>query len=108
MDIVDPQPGERILDVGCGTGTLTFQMSQRGAHCIGMDADERMIERAQEQYPEIPFFLGDIRSSKTWADQLPGKVDVVFSNAALHWIPKEIQKLPSRPFPVSLGQEAVL
>jgi trans-aconitate 2-methyltransferase len=54
-----------------------------------MDLDQGMIERAQQQYPEIPFFQGDIRSLQNWADQLPGKVDTVFSNAALHWIPKE-------------------
>ena len=84
LDIADVKPGERILDLGCGTGELTHELSLRGAKAIGIDADPQMIARAQAQFPEIEFMVGDARSFVI--DGSP--VDVVFSNAALHWVPE--------------------
>src|SRR4029077_6671507 len=43
VDRLNPQPGERILDVGCGDGTLTAQIAARGAAVVGIDASESMI-----------------------------------------------------------------
>ncbi len=46
-----PAPGQRILDLGCGTGTLGIQVKQRqpGAEVVGLDADPEMLDRAREK-----------------------------------------------------------
>jgi len=88
IDVAEPVPGELILDVGCGSGELTAALAERatpGGTVWGMDADPAMIGRAQAQFPHVAglqFVQADARS-------LPVEepVDLLFSNAALHWIP---------------------
>lgn len=81
IGLLQPQPGERIIDLGCGTGDLTFEISRSGAEVTGIDLSESMIAKAKTKYPGLRFEVGD-------AEQLGSAdpVDAVFSNAALHWI----------------------
>jgi trans-aconitate methyltransferase len=89
------QEGETFLDVGCGSGELTHALSQAAPNVIGwgMDYDAHMIQRARDQYTvpkennhpsPLTFFQGDVRNFT-----LDAPVDVVFSNAALHWVPPQ-------------------
>jgi trans-aconitate methyltransferase len=82
VDLLDPEPGERVLDLGCGTGHLTADLAGRGATVHGIDASAEMIRAARERYPELSFEQADARA---FAAGEP--FDAVFSNAALHWIP---------------------
>ncbi len=78
------QPGERVLDLGCGTGELTARIAAGGAEVVGLDLDADMIRRAREQHPQLRFEIGDAQ-----AFVRPGGIegfDAVFSNAALHWM----------------------
>jgi len=81
IQVLAPQPGERILDVGCGTGRLTSEIAGLGAEVLGIDYSPTMISQARRNYPILHFETHD-------ACQLPyyGEFDGVFSNAALHWI----------------------
>jgi trans-aconitate 2-methyltransferase len=81
IDLLDPQSGEHILDLGCGTGQLTAAISAQGATITGIDADAAMVAQAQQQYPQIDFAVADAQ-----AFTLPEPVDAVFSNATLHWV----------------------
>lgn len=81
LDLLAPQPGERVLDLGCGTGHLTAELAARGAKVVGLDNDPAMIERARRAYPALQFVLGDA-SGFRFAEPF----DAVFSNAALHWV----------------------
>jgi len=83
IGLLDPQPGERILDLGCGTGHLTAQIAERGAEVLGIDSSPAMIGQARQNYPKLKFSLADARQL-----QLPEPFDAVFSNAALHWVPE--------------------
>jgi len=83
IDLLNPQPGERILDLGCGTGHLTAQIAERGAEVTGIDSSAAMIGQARQNYPKLKFALADARHLHF--DQ---PFDAVFSNAALHWIPE--------------------
>ena len=81
LDLLNARPGERILDVGCGTGHLTAQIAATGAILTGIDQSAEMIRQAREKYPRLTFQVMDAREI-TFA----GCFDAVFSNATLHWI----------------------
>lgn len=81
LEILTPQSGELILDLGCGTGALTQQIADRGAQVLGVDSAASMIAQAQQNYPTLSFQVAD-------ATDLPfvEQFDAVFSNAVLHWV----------------------
>ena len=81
VELLAPKPGERILDLGCGTGHLTGKLAEAGAHVVGVDRSEEMIRQAREAYPSLVFKVMDAREL-----DLDGPFDAVFSNATLHWI----------------------
>jgi trans-aconitate methyltransferase len=84
VDLLAAQPGERILDLGCGTGHLTAQIAHAGAETIGIDSAEPMIARAREAYPNLRF---EVARGEDFSLDAP--VDGVFSSAVLHWIPSQ-------------------
>jgi trans-aconitate methyltransferase len=83
VELLAPKPGERILDLGCGTGHLTAEIAAVGALTVGIDQSADMIAQARRQFPDLRFEVCDAR-------EIPftGEFDAVFSNAALHWIPE--------------------
>jgi trans-aconitate methyltransferase len=81
LELLAPQSGERILDLGCGTGHLTAQIAGAGANVVGIDRAASMIEQARRAYPDLHFEVADGR-----AFAFPQPFDAVFSNAVLHWI----------------------
>ncbi|MEZ4553732.1 MAG: methyltransferase domain-containing protein [Dehalococcoidia bacterium] len=81
VGLLDPQPGERIVDLGCGTGTLAAHIAARGAEVLGIDADPAMIDAARAAYPALRF---EVVSAYDFTADPP--LDAVFSNAALHWM----------------------
>jgi SAM-dependent methyltransferase len=81
VELLAPRPGERILDVGCGTGQLTAEIAKQGAQVVGLDSSATMIGQARQNYPGLAFVLGDATNFR-----FEEPFDAVFSNAALHWI----------------------
>ncbi len=84
LALVQPSPGGRIVDLGCGTGELTraLHLELGASETVGIDSSSTMLERARPFAGDgVRFEQGDIA---TWE---PGPYDVVFSNAALHWVP---------------------
>lgn len=79
---LNPQAGEKILDVGSGTGHLAGKIAASGAHVLGIDTSPMMIGQAMWNFPKISFLLGDARTFMS-----PEPFDAVFSNAVFHWIP---------------------
>lgn len=106
VSFLNPQNGEHILDVGCGTGDLAHDISKSGATVTGIDAAHSMIEAAKEKYPDIHFSVQDGEQFS-----FDPQFHAVFSNAAIHWM-KNQQKvvqncydvlLPSGRFVAELG-----
>ena len=56
---VDPKPGERILDIACGTGTSTVPLARSGATVVGIDFSPQMIAEAGKKHPKIEFREAD-------------------------------------------------
>ena len=81
VELLAPVPGERILDLGCGTGHLTTHIAETGAKVVGIDSSEDMVRVASQNYPNILFEVADARSLPYVAE-----FDAVFSNAVLHWV----------------------
>ena len=81
LDLLEAKPGERILDLGCGTGHLTEQIASRGAKVVGVDKSPEMIGQARAKYPSLQFEVMDAREI-----EFAEPFDAVFSNATLHWI----------------------
>ncbi len=81
LELLNPQAGERILDVGCGTGQLTAEIARSGAAVLGLDNSPEMLTEARRNYPDLTFVAADASSF-----QFPESFDAVFSNAALHWV----------------------
>lgn len=73
--------GERVLDLGCGDGVLTAELVHRGARVVGIDASPSMVEAARSQGL-------DARVMDAQELVLPELFDGVFTNAALHWMPR--------------------
>lgn len=86
VDWLAPQPGERILDVGCGDGVLTQRIAQTGAQVTGVDSAASMLEQARA------LGLNVMQRDATRLD-FDAQFDAAFANAALHWIPREKQPL---------------
>jgi len=86
VDLLAPRTGERILDLGCGTGTLTAEITGRGAEVLGVDRSEEMIAQARKKFPTLRFEALDARNLR-----FNREFDAVFSNAVLHWIPEAEQ-----------------
>lgn len=79
LEWLNPQPGDRILDLGCGDGQLTARIDAAGAEVVGFDASQAMVDAARRR--GVDAHLGN-------AEALPfhAEFDAVFSNAALHWV----------------------
>ena len=81
LQLLNPKPNERILDLGCGTGDLAEQLFKNGAKVIGVDKSPNMVAQAANKYPHLNFFVQDAARL-----QFANEFDAVFSNATLHWV----------------------
>jgi trans-aconitate 2-methyltransferase len=81
-----------VVDLGCGEGALTASLAQRwpGARVVGVDSSPEMLDAAaaHEEPGRVSFELGDVRD---WRPD--GPVDVLVSNAVLHWVPEHADLL---------------
>src|SRR5690349_17535972 len=55
LELLGPRPGERVLDLGCGTGDLTAQLAARGATVLGVDASPEMVNEARRKHVGLDF-----------------------------------------------------
>jgi len=79
LELLDPQPGEHILDVGCGDGTLTEKIVERGASVVGIDNSVEMIGAARAKGIDARFMdAAELKFGEAF--------DAAFSNATLHWV----------------------
>ncbi|QLE58804.1 trans-aconitate 2-methyltransferase [Nostoc sp. TCL26-01] len=81
LKLLNPEVGELILDLGCGTGQLTEKIAQFGTEVWGIDSAATMIAQAKQNYPHLRFDVADARNFR-----VDKPVDAVFSNATLHWV----------------------
>lgn len=80
-----------IVDLGCGPGNSTAVLARRWPHAriVGVDHSAEMLERARAEHPGLCWVLEDIAR---WTPAAP--CDLVFTNAALQWVPGHRDLLP--------------
>ena len=79
VELRDPRPGERILDLGCGDGVLTAKIAAAGATVVAVDAAPDMVAAARAKGLDARVVPGQSLA-------FDREFDAVFSNAALHWM----------------------
>ena len=79
LDLLQPQAGERILDLGCGEGALTEKLAASGATVVGVDASPEQVEAARGRGLDARVMNGE-------ALTFTHEFDAAMSNAALHWM----------------------
>src|SRR5262245_3164905 len=79
VELLAPQPAERILDLGCGDGYLTARLQAAGCDVLGVDASPAQVQAARR---------AGVRAQLAAAEALDfqEEFDAVFSNATLHWV----------------------
>ncbi len=79
VELLDPQPGEKILDLGCGDGILTAKLAEMSCSVVGVDSSPELIKAARNI--GIDAYIMDGQNLN-----FNNEYDAVFSNAALHWM----------------------
>jgi trans-aconitate methyltransferase len=79
LALLNPRPGEHILDLGCGDGVLTKQIADLGCKVLGVDSSPEFVAAAKKRGL-------DIVEKNAYALDFGPIFDAVFSNAALHWM----------------------
>jgi trans-aconitate 2-methyltransferase len=90
LALVRPIPGGRAADLGCGTGELTAELHRRvqAVETLGVDSSAAMLERARAVAGGgLGFVLADAASFGQPGGPGSGRWDLVFSNAAMQWLP---------------------
>lgn len=86
LDLLAPQPGESIVDIGCGDGALTARIAAVGCNVLGIDASPEQVEATRARGIDARVLdAQQLEHEAEWANRFDG----VFSNAALHWIPDQ-------------------
>jgi trans-aconitate methyltransferase len=79
VELLSPQPGERILDLGCGDGALTLKLVELGCTLVGVDSSVAMVQAARSRGLDARVMDGQ-------SLEFSNEFEAVFSNAALHWM----------------------
>ena len=82
LELMNPQPNEVIIDLGCGNGELTNKIAKSALRVIGLDISPDMINEAKQNFPNITF----IQHNGEDLFPLTEQADAVFSNASLNWM----------------------
>jgi trans-aconitate methyltransferase len=81
IELLAPQPGERVLDAGCGLGRWTAELAAIGARVTGIDIHPPLLEQARITCPQAEFHSADLLK---WRPAEP--FDAIYAFATLHWI----------------------
>ena len=103
IDLLSPKAGERILDLGCGSGQLTAKIGESGANAIGIDNSPEMIHDAKAKFPLVEFYVMDAAGF-----DFNQPFDAIFSNAALHWVLRKEDAIQSMYRNLKKGGRLVL
>jgi trans-aconitate 2-methyltransferase len=94
LALIDKRPGLRVIDLGCGPGNITVKLAAAlpDSDVLGIDSSAEMLTTAAEVAgPRLKFEVGRIED---FAAAGGPDYDLIFSNAALQWVPEHAELLP--------------
>ncbi len=103
ISILNPQKGQNILDLGCGTADITRLISDTGANVVGIDSSLEMLEQGKIKYPGL-----DLRCVDVIDMNYLNNFDSIISNAALHWVHDSVTAVKNMNHALKLGGNLVL
>ena len=90
LELADPCPAEKVLDIGCGTGELSAELARQvgpSGQVVAIDPGAARLEHARHSVPQG---LDNLTFEQASAEHMPqvghGSIDLAFSNYALHWV----------------------
>ena len=89
VEAIDPQPGERVLDVATGTGMVALALASRGCEVVGVDQSEQMLAGARAKLEARPQLAGRVRFVRGEAERLPfadGEFDALTFTYLLRYV----------------------
>ncbi len=88
---IEVESPQSVVDIGCGPGNSTSVLRNRwpNSQFSGIDSSQEMIDKAKNDFPDVEWITGDVRSYN-----FASKYDVVFSNAAIQWMPDHKELVP--------------
>lgn len=89
VELADLKSGDRLLEVGCGTGKATLPLLQRGFSVVCIERGANLAARARERLAGLPVEL-HVGTFESW-DGVPGGFDLVFVATAWHWIDPQVR-----------------
>ena len=110
VEQVSPEPGQRVLDLGCGTGTLALLVKDRqpAADVVGLDADPEMLDQAHSKAERAGV---ELRLDQGFSTELPypdGSFDRVLSTLFFHHLNLESKHRTAREIARVLGRDGEL
>jgi SAM-dependent methyltransferase len=72
LQVINPRPGDRILDLACGDGRYTYLLNTRGYRVVGLDLSKELITEGHDKYGSLNLVVGDMRV-------IPGRYDIILS-----------------------------
>ena len=81
IKLLNPNMNDNVLDIGCGTGELTYEISKLVKSITGIDSSSKMLESSRKNYPDVNFEVVNALEMN-----FHNEFDKVFSNAVFHWI----------------------
>lgn len=92
FELFQPQVGEKVLDLGCGTGNFSIKLAQKGCQITGIDISEPMLEKAAEKASNLNLAINFIKADALNLEFEANFFDSVFSMATIEFI-EDLEKL---------------
>lgn len=88
MAILEDYNFEKIIDIGCGKGSLSHLLKKKNNYVLGLDISQTAVNIAQERFPDIDFLATDVNQIENFTSLIDkmGEVNLVFTSEVLSYI----------------------
>ncbi|MGI6551769.1 MAG: class I SAM-dependent methyltransferase [Bacillota bacterium] len=107
-EMLDPQPGQELLDLGCGTGLYAIDLARQGLRVTGLDISSAMLEKAREKSRQLGLDINFIQGDATCLPFADQTFDSILSVTAFEFITEPEKFLREALRVVKIGGKVVI